>query len=84
MKEVQHFKILSDAQSRYYIWSKKFDSLNKLVDHYRVSTVSLMRNITLRDFPTADAKEGKTVFIITHVITDTFDFNLFIFVYFRY
>lgn len=48
---VQHFRILktNDNENKYFLWSDRFDSLNKLVDHYRHETVSRNSNICLRD-----------------------------------
>lgn len=49
-QSVQHFKILKDnSDGGYYLWSTRFDSLNKLVDHYRNETVSRTHQIFLTD-----------------------------------
>lgn len=46
---VQHFRILKDSENKYFLWSTRFDSLNKLVDYYRNETVSRTHQIFLRD-----------------------------------
>lgn len=46
---VQHFRILKDASSRYFLWSTTFSSLNELVEHYRKESVSKTNQIFLRD-----------------------------------
>ncbi|XP_022080388.1 protein enhancer of sevenless 2B-like isoform X1 [Acanthaster planci] len=48
---VQHFKILVDkATRRVFLWVKKFDTINGLVDHFRRNSVSKTNNkMVLRD-----------------------------------
>lgn len=46
---VQHFRILTDSDHKYFLWSTRFDSLNQLVEHYRNETVSRSAQIFLRD-----------------------------------
>lgn len=46
---VQHFRILKDNESRYFLWSQTFYSLNELVEYYRKETVSRTSQIFLRD-----------------------------------
>lgn len=40
---------MRDSQGRYFLWSEKFTSLNKLVDFYRTSSISRAREIYLND-----------------------------------
>lgn len=40
---------MRDSQGRYFLWSEKFTSLNKLVDFYRTSSISKTREIYLND-----------------------------------
>ncbi|XP_041033544.1 GRB2-related adapter protein-like isoform X1 [Carcharodon carcharias] len=47
--DVQHFKVLRDGKGHYFLWSEKFDSLNKLVEYYKVSSISKTTQIYLRD-----------------------------------
>lgn len=48
-KHVQHFKVLRDKDSKYYLWDEKFHSLNELVDFYRTTTIAKKQQIFLRD-----------------------------------
>lgn len=47
--DVQHFKVMRDSRGQYFLWSKKFTSLNKLVDFYKTTSVSKTREIYLND-----------------------------------
>ncbi|XP_032869236.1 periaxin-like [Amblyraja radiata] len=47
--DVQHFKVLRDGKGHYFLWSEKFESLNKLVEYYKVSSISKTTQIYLRD-----------------------------------
>ncbi|XP_038639539.1 GRB2-related adaptor protein 2-like [Scyliorhinus canicula] len=47
--DVQHFKVLRDGKGHYFLWSEKFDSLNKLVEYYKGSSISKSTQIYLRD-----------------------------------
>ncbi|XP_067875901.1 GRB2-related adaptor protein 2-like isoform X2 [Heterodontus francisci] len=48
-EDVQHFKVLRDGKGHYFLWSEKFESLNKLVEYYKVSSISKTTQIYLRD-----------------------------------
>ncbi|NWR96282.1 GRAP protein, partial [Motacilla alba] len=48
-KHVQHFKVLRERNGKYFLWEEKFNSLNELVDFYRVTTVAKERQIFLWD-----------------------------------
>ncbi|XP_051899280.1 GRB2-related adaptor protein 2-like [Pristis pectinata] len=48
-EDVQHFKVLRDGKGHYFLWSEKFESLNKLVEYYKVSSISKATQIYLRD-----------------------------------
>ncbi|XP_032396238.1 GRB2-related adaptor protein 2 [Etheostoma spectabile] len=37
---VQHFKVLRDSRGQYFLWSKKFSSLNQLVEYYKNTSIS--------------------------------------------
>lgn len=52
--QVQHFRILKDAEKQYFLWTSRFSSLNKLVDYYRNETVSRTSQIFLRDMDTTE------------------------------
>lgn len=47
--DVQHFKVMKDGGGHYFLWSEKFTSLNKLVDFYKVTSISKTREIYLND-----------------------------------
>ena len=51
---VQHFRILKSRDHKYFLWTVEFDSLNKLVEHYKVDSVSRTQTILLRDMDTDD------------------------------
>ncbi|XP_037302287.1 growth factor receptor-bound protein 2-like, partial [Manduca sexta] len=46
---VQHFKVLRDASSKFFLWVVKFNSLNELVDYHRTASVSRLQDVKLRD-----------------------------------
>ncbi|XP_050297814.1 growth factor receptor-bound protein 2 isoform X1 [Anthonomus grandis grandis] len=46
---VQHFKVLRDAQGKFFLWVVKFNSLNELVEYHRTSSVSRSQDVKLRD-----------------------------------
>ncbi|XP_016045081.1 GRB2-related adapter protein isoform X2 [Erinaceus europaeus] len=47
--QVQHFKVLREATGKYFLWEKKFNSLNELVDFYRTTTIARKGQVFLRD-----------------------------------
>uniref|UniRef100_A0A3Q3XME2 Osteoclast-stimulating factor 1 n=1 Tax=Mola mola TaxID=94237 RepID=A0A3Q3XME2_MOLML len=47
--DVQHFKVMKDSRGQYFLWSEKFTSLNKLVEFYKVTSISKTREIYLND-----------------------------------
>ncbi len=51
---MQHFKIFN-RDSKYYIWSKLFNSFNELVDYYRTTSISRTQQIFLKDM----SEDGK-------------------------
>ena len=46
---VQHFKVLRDAQGKFFLWVVKFSSLNELVEYHRTASVSRSQDVKLRD-----------------------------------
>ncbi|CAG0899676.1 unnamed protein product [Cyprideis torosa] len=46
---VQHFKVLRDAQGKFFLWVVKFNSLNELVEYHRSASVSRSHDIKLKD-----------------------------------
>uniref|UniRef100_A0A6I8N7R4 GRB2 related adaptor protein 2 n=1 Tax=Ornithorhynchus anatinus TaxID=9258 RepID=A0A6I8N7R4_ORNAN len=47
--DVQHFKVMRDAKGHYFLWTEKFQSLNRLVEFYKTSSISRQKQIFLRD-----------------------------------
>ncbi|XP_030746163.1 protein enhancer of sevenless 2B-like [Sitophilus oryzae] len=51
----QHwFKVLRDAQGKFFLWVVKFNSLNELVEYHRMSSVSRSQDVRLRDMVVAE------------------------------
>lgn len=46
---VQHFKVLRDAQGKFFLWVVKFSSLNELVEYHRTASVSRSQDVKLKD-----------------------------------
>lgn len=51
---VQHFKIFKDDTRKYYLWIKKFPSLNMLVEHHKTNSVSKTQQIFLNEVDLRD------------------------------
>ncbi|XP_026552454.1 GRB2-related adapter protein 2 isoform X3 [Pseudonaja textilis] len=56
-EDVQHFKVMKDTNSNYFLWSEKFQSLNKLVEYYKNVSISKNKQIFLRE----ENKKGSQV-----------------------
>lgn len=56
---VQHFKVLRDAQGKFFLWVVKFNSLNELVEYHRTSSVSRSQHVKLRDMVPDEVREKK-------------------------
>ncbi|NWR43307.1 GRAP protein, partial [Regulus satrapa] len=48
-KHIQHFKVLRERNGKYFLWEEKFNSLNELVDFYRITTIAKEQQIFLWD-----------------------------------
>ena len=46
---VQHFKVLRDAQGKFFLWVVKFNSLNELVEYHHTASVSRSQDIKLKE-----------------------------------
>ncbi|XP_061556532.1 GRB2 related adaptor protein a isoform X1 [Phycodurus eques] len=46
---VQHFKVLQDRCSQFYVWDELFSSLNELVEFYHSNSIAKERTVFLRD-----------------------------------
>ncbi|GFV12183.1 protein E(sev)2B [Trichonephila clavipes] len=55
---IQHFKVLRDTQGKFFLWVKKFNSLNELIDYHRTATVSRSHDVKLKDIQ-KEEKERK-------------------------
>jgi len=53
---VQHFKVLRDAQGKFFLWVVKFNSLNELVEYHRTASVSRSQDVKLRDMIPEEVK----------------------------
>ncbi|XP_030596218.1 GRB2-related adapter protein 2b [Archocentrus centrarchus] len=47
--DVQHFKVMRDSSGHYYLWSKRFPSLNQLVEYYKRNSISKQDQIFLQE-----------------------------------
>lgn len=57
-RDVQHFKVMRDNKSQYFLWSEKFTSLNKLVEFYKTTSISKTKEIFLNDGTSTVVKRG--------------------------
>ncbi|KAI6191133.1 hypothetical protein M3Y97_00194900 [Aphelenchoides bicaudatus] len=54
---IQHFKVLRDKKfGLYYVWSKRFNSLNDLISYHRSNSISKTNLILLRSMDLAFSK----------------------------
>ncbi|KAG8138114.1 hypothetical protein E2320_004037, partial [Naja naja] len=56
-EDIQHFKVMKDTNRNYFLWSEKFESLNKLVEYYKNVSISKNKQIFLRE----ETKKGSQV-----------------------
>ncbi|XP_044311629.1 GRB2-related adapter protein 2 isoform X1 [Varanus komodoensis] len=56
--DVQHFKVMKDTKGNYFLWSEKFQSLNKLVEYYKVVSISKHMQIFLREETKKEQQEA--------------------------
>lgn len=54
---VQHFKVLRDAQGKFFLWVVKFNSLNELVEYHRTASVSRSQDVKLRDMVPEEVRQ---------------------------
>ena len=62
---MQHFRVLRDGAGKYFLWTEKFSSLNKLVEHHRNYSVSPLEKICLKDMA-SEGGEVRTIIVLTH------------------
>jgi growth factor receptor-binding protein 2 len=59
---VQHFKVLRDTKrGAYHLWTRKFNSLNELINFHRANTVSKQHQILLRSMDSAFPQKNPLV-----------------------
>jgi growth factor receptor-binding protein 2 len=51
---MQHFKVLRDAQGKFFLWVVKFNSFNELAEYHRTASVSRLQDVKLRDMVRED------------------------------
>jgi hypothetical protein len=61
---VQHFKVLRDAQGKFFLWVVKFNSLNELVEYHRTASVSRSQDVKLRDMVPGEVSVMNTLMIV--------------------
>ncbi len=59
---VQHFKVLRDAQGKFFLWVVKFNSLNELVEYHRTASVSRSQDVKLKDMVPEEVISWKKTF----------------------
>ncbi|CAB0014068.1 unnamed protein product [Nesidiocoris tenuis] len=59
---VQHFKVLRDAQGKFFLWVVKFNSLNELVEYHRTASVSRSQDVKLRDMVPEEFRPNDIIF----------------------
>lgn len=65
---------MRDSRGHYFLWSKKFTSLNKLVDFYKTTSISKTREIYLNDGgPDTKAPPPLQAVGPSHHLVDGFD-----------
>ena len=62
---MQHFKIFKDDDRKYYLWIRKFPSLNELVEYHKTNSVSKTQHILLNevDFRVSDQFSNPLILI---------------------
>uniref|UniRef100_A0AC34G7H2 SH3 domain-containing protein n=1 Tax=Panagrolaimus sp. ES5 TaxID=591445 RepID=A0AC34G7H2_9BILA len=59
---VQHFKVLRDTKrGSYHLWTRKFNSLNELINFHRSNSVSKQHQILLRSMDSAFSQKNPLV-----------------------
>uniref|UniRef100_A0A8C6VR32 GRB2 related adaptor protein 2 n=1 Tax=Naja naja TaxID=35670 RepID=A0A8C6VR32_NAJNA len=60
-EDIQHFKVMKDTNRNYFLWSEKFESLNKLVEYYKNVSISKNKQIFLREETKKGSQRPKLV-----------------------
>jgi hypothetical protein len=69
---VQHFKVLRDAQGKFFLWVVKFNSLNELVEYHRTASVSRSQDVKLRDMVPEEVRIFIRFFLNSYLLTSQF------------
>ncbi|CAH3044340.1 unnamed protein product [Porites lobata] len=72
--KVQHFKIFKDEEKKYYLWIRKFPSLNQLVEYHKTNSVSKTQHILLNEVEFRD-EMVQALFSFTAQDDDEVSFN---------
>jgi len=67
-ESVHHFKLLPDKDGLYYIWLKKFKSLNTLIEYYKTNSVTTNSKLFLKA-PNKKLRRCKALFDFSPVET---------------
>ena len=51
---MQHYKIFRGGKGKYFLWSKKFRSINELLENHKMYSVSKSEFIVLTEYPGAE------------------------------
>lgn len=62
---------MRDGSGQYFLWSKKFTSLNELVEFYKITSISKTREIYLND-GSSDSKSPSVAQSVRDVPGDCF------------
>lgn len=71
---VQHFKIFKDNDRKYYLWIRRFPSLNQLVEYHKTNSVSKTQHILLNEVNFRD-EMVQALFPFTAQDDDEISFN---------
>ncbi|XP_041257717.1 GRB2-related adapter protein isoform X1 [Onychostruthus taczanowskii] len=74
-KHVQHFKVLRERNGKYFLWEEKFNSLNELVDFYRMTTIAKEQQIFLWDEDQAQEPSASLPVKRPRFVQAQFDFS---------
>lgn len=72
---IQHFKIFKDEGRKYYLWIRKFPSLNMLVEHHKTNSVSKNQQIHLSEVDLRD-EMVQALFTFTAQDSDELSFTV--------
>lgn len=75
---MQHFKVLRDAQGKFFLWVVKFNSLNELVEYHRSASVSRSQDVKLKDMVPEEVRLARTrARMLFFILTSNMNSNIF-------